>query len=334
LSSAPSDTAVVCARFQPPHRGHFNALEEAARRHTRVLVVVLGADDATSLRSPWSFATRRGLLEAGAGRPLEVFGLRDVRYERERWRHDLATLVGAAAGPAATLHLWAERAPRSELPPWPRGWRPAALPVRFSEGENLLRALLFWRAGHTDWPSVDPILAPATRTLLRAACGGEDYGRLCAEAAYLRAFKAGWDGAPYPPVFVTVDALVTWRERVLLIERARAPGAGLLALPGGFVDPRETLEVACLRELREETGLDLAAHAPVPVQVFDDPYRSLRGRTITHVFHYRLDALPEPPAVHCGDDARAAAWHLAAALTPAHLFEDHYAILQRLLGLA
>src|SRR5690606_4202822 len=49
----------------------------------------------------------------------------------------------------------------------------------------------------------------------------------------IRKQRAEWADAPYPPVFVTVDAVVSCASHVLLIRRAQSPGKGLLALPGG-----------------------------------------------------------------------------------------------------
>ncbi len=46
--------------------------------------------------------------------------------------------------------------------------------------------------------------------------------------------------------------------RLLLIRRANEPGQGLWSVPGGRVEPGETDEAAVIREMREETGLDVS----------------------------------------------------------------------------
>lgn len=192
--------------------------------------------------------------------------------------------------------------------------------------------------------SLDAALAPlaqhlptATRSWLQQFAYTPHYPALQEEWRMLRAYRASWAGAPYPPVFVTVDALLRCQGRVLLIRRGHAPGKGLWALPGGFIDPQETLLEGCLRELREETRLKV----PEPVlrgslkaqRTFDDPFRSARGRTITQAFFFQLRNDPDLPKVKGHDDARQAFWVPLADLNASRLFEDHYAIICELAGL-
>ncbi len=87
---------------------------------------------------------------------------------------------------------------------------------------------------------------------------------------------------PYPRPSVTVDNLIIKHSDVLLIQRYNPPYEGFWALPGGFIEIKETLENAASRELREETGI-------INVKLkqwrtFDDPDRDPRGRTISVVF--------------------------------------------------
>jgi 8-oxo-dGTP diphosphatase len=50
---------------------------------------------------------------------------------------------------------------------------------------------------------------------------------------------------PYPP------------DKIILIKRSTPPFVGYWALPGGRVDPGETVEQTIVREVKEETGLDI-----------------------------------------------------------------------------
>lgn len=52
-------------------------------------------------------------------------------------------------------------------------------------------------------------------------------------------------------------------QRVLLIQRARAPWLGLWSLPGGRLEPGETAEQCAIREIKEETGLSIYALRPL-----------------------------------------------------------------------
>lgn len=179
-------------------------------------------------------------------------------------------------------------------------------------------------------------LPTSTRAFLADYARQPAYHNLYAEHQFVQQFKQSWAAAPYPPVFVTVDAVVVQAGHLLLVERKFRPGKGLMALPGGFIDPNETLFEACLRELREETRLkvpDTRLQAALKgSQIFDAPDRSARGRTLTQAFFFELPASASLPAVEGYDDAAKAFWLPLAELKPECLFEDHYFIIEHLLG--
>jgi ADP-ribose pyrophosphatase YjhB (NUDIX family) len=58
--------------------------------------------------------------------------------------------------------------------------------------------------------------------------------------------------------YLAVSAAIFRDGRVLIVRRGRPPAHGLYTLPGGGVECGETLEEAVIREVREETGLEIA----------------------------------------------------------------------------
>ncbi len=82
---------------------------------------------------------------------------------------------------------------------------------------------------------------------------------------------------------LTVDAVILYeKNNIILIRRKYPPFQGEYALPGGFVDIGETVEDACIREVEEETNINVKIVKLIGV--FSDPKRDPRGHTITIAF--------------------------------------------------
>lgn len=108
-------------------------------------------------------------------------------------------------------------------------------------------------------------------------------------------------------IFVTVDVILIKNiensQQLLLIQRKKEPFQDSWALPGGFVDENEDLETAALRELSEETGIQISAAAQL--KAFGKPHRDPRGHMISVAFFAFADENASPIAA---DDAADAKW--------------------------
>jgi len=131
----------------------------------------------------------------------------------------------------------------------------------------------------------------------------------------------------YPRPALTVDCIIFGLDesnklKVLLIQRLLEPFKDEWALPGGFVDMKEDLQTAALRELEEETGVkDVFIEQ---LFTFGNPGRDPRGRVVS-VAYYALVNLTEHP-VEASSDARKVEWFEIDQLP--ELAFDHDKILQ------
>jgi 8-oxo-dGTP diphosphatase len=96
--------------------------------------------------------------------------------------------------------------------------------------------------------------------------------------------------------------------RLLLIRRGHEPSRGLWSLPGGRVEPGETLEQAVVREVREETGLDVRAGAVVGSVLIP------AGAVVYDVTDFACTPVDPSAEPFFGDDADDVRWVDVAAL--------------------
>lgn len=351
------DLAVVIGRFEPPHAGHGILFNKALMIANRVLVLVGSSHAPRTIKNPFTYEERRemiltSLVNAGVDNTrISTAPLVDNLYSDDDWLisvqdHITNTLMQGEAWqdttPKKTVAIVGNKKDESSyyLDLFPQYDYVAVDEVKLGFDATAIREVLFEKPGFID------LLKSLVPTNVFEFFGEfrktHEYYRLVREYFMIQKYKESWKAAPYAPTFVTVDAVVKKAGHILLVRRKHAPGEGLWALPGGFLEPGERLRDAALRELVEETSIDLP---PGLLEgcigegvVFDHPGRSLRGRTITHAFTVDLDKRdkkPGTPKVTGSDDASEAKFFtFAEVLAMADkIYEDHLSIIRNLYGI-
>ncbi len=342
--------AVFIGRFQPYHNGHHHIISQGLEQAEKMIVLCGSAHLPPSHRNPWSFNERKTMiLNSFANEEAEkitVLPLMDSPYNDAIWIESVQTIVN---GVVQALNTVPHNTPKIALighqkdhssfylkmfPQW------KSIEVANVDGLNAtaLRNQYFSQEYHfVENADIFATTTPkGTQQFFQHQFSRAAFAYIRAEHNFIKTYQQQWQAAPYPPIFVTVDAVVIQSGHILLVKRRASPGQGLAALPGGFIDANERLLEGCIRELREETKLktpDSVLRGCIKrTHTFDDPHRSARGRTITHAFLIELTASEKLPKVKGSDDAEKAFWLPLAEMQPEKMFEDHYFIVRYLLG--
>jgi bifunctional NMN adenylyltransferase/nudix hydrolase len=321
---------VVIGRFQPFHHAHYELIKEALSLAETALVVIGSASKAPSIQNPWSALQReefiKGALTEEELARVKFLSVRDYYYLNNRWLTEVQQLVYEATDGIDDSEICnlGHLDSKDDFPQW------KFILMRNMDRmphANVIRGLYF-----THDVLYKNYLAPNVIKFLEEFKSTVTFKNLKEEYDYIRNYKSSWDGAPFAPTFVTVDCVVIKSGHVCTVRRKGNPGRGLIALPGGFLNQKETTLVGAIRELKEETGIKVSKEdlekAIVEQRVFDYPERSLRGRTITHAFLIDLGSGSLPPVK--GDDDADKAWWMSLselATREADFFEDHFHII-------
>lgn len=346
----PFSTIVYIGRFQPVHLGHTETIKKAQSLANQVIILVGSSNKPRTIKNPFTYDERYELITSmfpngWKDKELEnwttVRPIEDNLYDDNAWASNVQKVVGEHTvwqKPGDKIGIIGYDKDESSfyLKMFPQ-WESIKMEnVKGIDGTEL-------RLNYFQYREINGTKVPeATRQFLVEFRKSQSYPQLVKEQEFIRLYKFAWANSPYPPTFVTVDAVVFYCGHVLLVKRKAEPGKGLWALPGGFIGANEKIKDACVRELYEETKLGLYPSELAGMYrnsaVFDHPQRSLRGRTITHAYHYQT-ILPferlegKLPKVKGSDDAEVARWfQLGDVLRMGDkMFEDHYDIIRSFL---
>jgi bifunctional NMN adenylyltransferase/nudix hydrolase len=352
------DYLAYIGRFNPFHVGHYNTVKKALEISENVILVLGSHEKPTSFKDPFTTNDRIQIIMSALS-PDELNRVHfapqhDHVYNEERW---IASIQGSVR---AVIH--------KKFVPGPI--KVGMIGFDKDHSSYYLRKFPDWELIEIDPFKIDGEIISATD--LRNYIYGygsfspeifsKNLWRHCNDYSvnekhrdklismfeydYVRySLHREWDfilnySDTYGPgPFITADSVVSQSGHLLVIKRGGEYCNGMLALPGGFVNPTEKVIDASVRELKEETDIDLPVKvlygSIVKNNFYDKPDRDARGRVITFAYHYKLNDAYTLPKVKAKDDAKEVFWITLEEFrrSRSNWFADHYDIVEHMLGI-
>jgi bifunctional NMN adenylyltransferase/nudix hydrolase len=356
---------VVIGRFQPLLNEQVEHIFKPAIEESDLTVVLLGSSmRARTAKDPLHAGLRAHMIAeviddtfgAGTSEKVAMRPIKDYLYSDTRWMIQVQSAVGSAVSSfirenglpldtesKITLYGLGEKKYLKDFPQWDakiafhpkeaESWterikRVVTLPgLEISPEKRLYSIYEGGEDAKTFRHGIPGIVLAEIDEWLKT----EEGQRIVEEYFYIKEYKARTQTGPYSIIFQTVDNVVIYKGNILLVRRRSKPGKGLWALPGGFLEANESMRNGAVRELKEETRLKVKPEWYVWQRTFDAPERSLRGRTITQAFLWRIPDWRDVPQVRAGSDAAKAQWFPISTVMNEmsdQLFEDHFDIIE------
>ena len=337
------DVAFYLGRFNPIHIGHMTIIDAMLDHNPEVAIFAIGgATGARTFKNPWSFSERSVMLnlaitdlkrnraargkEGGENTQIRIIGIPDYISDH-RWKQDIKARIETIVDENDHVQLfgYAKDSSSYYLGLFPE-WSFVEVGMQIDIDATTVREKIYKdEFVKPDYSKGDiNLVSESVFSFIDAWQNSDEFNALRKEWKFIQDYKKQFEGLKYKPVFVTVDALfITDDKHVVLIKRKEYPGLGMLAMPGGFVDPNLTLRQSLDKIIEKKLKINISGIKHTRMEVIDNPDRSLRGRTLTNVFVFENFG-------HEGNDIqRYSIGNLA--MYRQQMFEDHFMIIDHLL---
>jgi len=227
------DYLVFIGRFEPFHNGHLAVARHALGRAQKLIFLVGSADTPRTIKNPWSVPERTVMIQSAlkdVADRLIVRPLRDHLYNESHWiaavQRTVAEAIKADGGDAtqARIGLVGKDKDASsyylrEFPQW------QLVDVKHTEtlSATELRRYLY-EANQIDSHGGLMLIranvpGPVFDMLEAFRKSSPTFKQLVAEHHFIDEYRKAWDQAPYPPTFVTSDAVAVHSGHVFLVPR-------------------------------------------------------------------------------------------------------------------
>lgn len=315
-----STTGILIGRFQPLHPGHKELIRQAKSQCVHLVIIVGSANAARSIKNPFTFLERKAeielFLDHESIKGVSIVPLNDYKYSNTQWISDVTTIVMEFDRSSKQTILFGHQKEGNDYLKWFPQYKFVNLTTQYEICSTDIRKKRF-ESGNSGFAQ-----------------------EVVEDWKYFQNEKKLFADYPFPETlsFNCADALVECSGHVLLIQRARAPGRGTWALPGGFKNRAETFLDCAVRELQEETNIRVPEKvlrgSIVNKQLFDDPTRGNGIPRVTLCVHFKIDPNADGslPRANGADDAMDCGWYpIREVMSNMKLFDDHLSIISSML---